>query len=142
MTAKKEMILYYNPNPTDKVIRMKGVLVQMGIRIRNITGDQKDLQVGFLAGISGFEEYTTKADAPEIKESIAESMEDEITEEILIMKDFSGARIDELLINLRKAGVPKIGLKAVLTETNSTWTLLQLYQELKRERASFEKKES
>lgn len=32
----------------------------------------------------------------------------QIPEEILVMKNFTGHRIDALLLNLRKAGVPKI----------------------------------
>ena len=36
-----------------------------------------------------------------------------------------------LLAGLRGAGVPRIALKAVLTEHNSDWTFYHLYQELK-----------
>lgn len=57
----------------------------------------------------------------------------QIPEEILVMKNFTGHRIDALLLNLRKAGVPKIALKAVITEQNSRWTFYQLYEEIKKE---------
>ena len=40
---------------------------------------------------------------------------------------------DMLLAGLRRAGVPRIALKAVLTEHNSDWTFYHLYQELKEE---------
>ena len=56
-----------------------------------------------------------------------------IEEEILVMKNFSGRRVDELLFHLRKAGVSKIELKAVVTESNSQWTFYELYQEIKEE---------
>ena len=48
-------------------------------------------------------------------------------------QNFTGHRIDALLLNLRKAGVPKIALKAVITEQNSRWTFYQLYEEIKKE---------
>ena len=56
-----------------------------------------------------------------------------IEEEILVMKNFSGKRIEELLFLLRKAGVSKIELKAIVTESNSKWTFYELYREIKEE---------
>ena len=56
-----------------------------------------------------------------------------IGEEMLVLKQFSSRRIDELLLNLRKAGVPRISLKAVLTEHNCGWTFYALYEELREE---------
>ena len=49
------------------------------------------------------------------------------------MKNFTGNRIDELLFQLRKAGVSKIELKAVVTESNSNWTIYELYREIREE---------
>lgn len=36
-------------------------------------------------------------------------------------------------MQMRKAGVPKINLKAVVTEHNIGWTFRQLYEEIKKE---------
>ena len=49
------------------------------------------------------------------------------------MKDFTGRRIDTLLLNLRKAKVPKINLKAIVTEQNAAWSFYHLYEEIKEE---------
>lgn len=125
----KEMVLYYNPNPGPDVAKLKGVLVRMGIRIKNVGPEQVKQKVGYLAGMPGFAE-TDSVD----KESMDKESEIPfITEEMLVMKNFSSRRIDELLANLRKAGVPKIALKAVITEQNSQWTFCRLYEELKEE---------
>ncbi len=125
----KEMVLYYNPNPGPDVAKLKGVLVRMGIRIKNVGPEQVKQKVGYLAGMPGFAE-TDSVD----KESMDKESETSfITEEMLVMKNFSSRRIDELLANLRKAGVPKIALKAVITEQNSQWTFCQLYEELREE---------
>ena len=56
-----------------------------------------------------------------------------IGEEMMVLKQFSNRRLDELLLNLRKAGVPRIALKAVLTEHNCGWTFYALYHELREE---------
>lgn len=139
----KEMVLYYNPAPAAYVAKLKGVLVRMGIRIKNIGPEQINQKVGYLAGMPGF--TGTEKDVPQGEEkeqpeseklSGREEPAPSIPEEMLVMKNFTNRRIDELLMNLRKAGVPKIALKAVITEQNSQWTFYQLYGELKSEHAA------
>ena len=125
MAPLKEMVLYYTPNQSPYAAKLKGVLVRMGIRIKNITPEQTGELVGTLAGMSGF--------AADLTDTADQNPIPQIPEEILVMKNFTGRRIDELLLNLRKAGVPKIALKAVVTEQNSHWTFYQLYEEIKKE---------
>ncbi|MFR5601090.1 MAG: DUF3783 domain-containing protein [Lachnospiraceae bacterium] len=127
MAMAKETVLYYHPGKAPHIGKLKGVLVQMGVRIKNITPEQTGELVGYLAGIPGFE--------PQAEGTPAGDM---IPEEMLVMKNFSSGRMDQLLMGLRKAGVPKINLKAVITEQNSKWTFYQLYQELKEEHESFQ----
>lgn len=140
MARIMETVLYYNPGKPETmkhVARMKSVLVRMGVRIRNISGDQVMETVGYLAGLPGFEPAGTAgnpAEAYSVSESAGITVPlPEIPEQVMVLKNFSGSRIDELLAGLRKAGVPKIELKAVLTESNSRWTFYQLYQELAEE---------
>ena len=124
MIKKMETVLYYNPGTPEAMKHtalMKSVLVRMGIRIKNISRDQVMEQVGYLAGLPGFESAGKVEELPEIPE------------QVMILKQFSSSRIDALLMNLRKAGVPKIELKAVLTESNSKWSFYQLYEELRQE---------
>lgn len=123
-----EKVLYYTPEQSIKVTKLKGVLVRMGIRIKNIQPEQVTQQVGYLAGLEGYEAQTTDRE----KELPV------IEEEVFVMHRFTSSRIDELLQNLRKAGVPKIELKAVVTESNCLWTFYQLYEELKEEHAKMQ----
>ena len=51
-----------------------------------------------------------------------------------------GDELDEVLLAFRKNGLTGIGLKAVLTASNKSWTSLQLYEELKRERAAMKRR--
>ena len=134
MSVKKEIVLYYCPEKDiqkgndSRIAKLKAVLVRMGIRIKNITPDQTGQTVGYLAGIEGFEERPS-AEYPLVEE------------EILVMKNFSSRKIDELLMNLRRSGVSKIALKAVITDTNSKWSFYELYQELKKEHETMSGKE-
>jgi hypothetical protein len=126
MAITKELVLYYQPDEEkqsgndSKAAKLKAVLIRMGIRIRNVSSDQINQTVGYLAGMEGFEETAFEVCS-------------RVEEEILVMKNFSNRRVDELLLNLRRAGVPKVQLKAVITDTNCKWRFYDLYEELKQE---------
>lgn len=134
----REMVLYYTPADTPNVAKLKGVLVRMGVRIKNISPDQTGQTIGYLAGLPGFS-CGERADAASPAGEAARQQEAEraaappIPCEVLVMHQFTSRRIDELLRNLRKAGVPRIALKAVVTEHNSHWTFYHLYEEIKKE---------
>ena len=117
----REMVLYYNTVQNPNVAKLKGVLVRMGVRIKNITPEQVTQTVGYLAGLEGYPE----SEMPEVLPVIEEEM--------LVMRGFTSRRMDELLMNLRKAGVPKIALKAVVTESNCGWSFYHLYEEIREE---------
>ena len=129
MQIRGEMALYYNPGngiPARQTALMKSVFVRMGVRIRNVGPEDVNQTVGYLAGLKGFErqEAETAGELPVIPE------------QVLVLKGFSGGRLDQLLASLRRAGVPKIDLKAVLTEQHSGWTFYRLYEEIRAEHAS------
>lgn len=122
-----ELVLYYStgdPRMKKKEMMMKSVLVRMGVKIRNVAPDQVMESVGYLAGVPGFEKREV-LQQPEAEEKIPQ-----ITEQMLVMKDFTSRRIDTLLLNLRKAKVPKINLKAIVTEQNAGWSFYHLYEEI------------
>lgn len=122
-----ELVLYYStgdPRMKKQEMMMKSVLVRMGVKIRNVTPDQVMESVGYLAGVPGFEKREV------LQQSEAEEKIPQITEQMLVMKDFTSRRIDTLLLNLRKAKVPKINLKAIVTEQNAGWSFYHLYEEI------------
>ena len=122
-----ELVLYYStgdPRMKKQEMMMKSVLVRMGVKIRNVAPDQVMESVGYLAGVPGFEKREV-LQQPEAEEKIPQ-----ITEQMLVMKDFTSRRIDTLLLNLRKAKVPKINLKATVTEQNAGWSFYHLYEEI------------
>ncbi len=158
----REMVLYYTPENTPDVAKLKGVLVRMGVRIKNITPDQTGQTVGRLVGLerkevpdpadTPGEEYAAASESTAASESGTASasgtgsgaasadLAEVITEQVLVMYNFSSRRIDELLLGMRRAGVPRIALKAVVTEENSRWTFRRLYAELKKEHEALDAK--
>ncbi|HIR91900.1 MAG TPA: DUF3783 domain-containing protein [Candidatus Egerieimonas intestinavium] len=133
MAGKKELVLYYRPRGAANPAKLKGVLVSMGIRIRNIQPDQLEEQVGYLAGMEGYGPVNRENKPERFGEA------EELTREALVMYQFTEARLEEFLLRFRKAGVPRVELKAVVTQTNAAWSFRQLYQELCREHQEMER---
>ena len=86
MGRNRETVLYYTPESTKKTAKLKAVLIQMGVRIKNIGACQVGERVGYLAGMDGYE-----------KNEIGEALP-LISQEVLVMKDFSSRRMDELFL--------------------------------------------
>ena len=131
MAVRKELVLYYTPEKSAYDQKLKGVLVRLGIRIRNITPDQIYQKVGYLAGIPGFEEEPdTESKEAELKETgrkeagqkeagqkAAAQQEEgfsggnvpaQIPEKVLVLHGFGERKLNEMLNQFRKAKVPPI----------------------------------
>lgn len=121
MAAGREKVLYYNPEKSDKIRIVKSVLVRMGIRIRNIDADEVDQKVGYLAGLDGF-----------VREEGQGKIAPAVPEEMMVLYGFDNSRLDGLLRQLRKEKA-SVALKAVLTESNCSWSFRQLYEEIRAE---------
>ena len=139
----KGTVLYYTPEKTERTAKLKAVFVRQGLRIRNVGKDELGETVGYLAGIRGYEPFrpaSAKAQEEAAGEGAGENGEisqinkiGEIPEEVLVMKGFTSRQIDDLLLGIRKAGLPKIALKAIITDQNAGWTFYHLYEEIKKE---------
>ena len=145
----KGTVLYYTPEKTERTAKLKAVFVRQGLRIRNVGKDELGETVGYLAGIRGYEPFrpapaNAEEEAAENGDNenggngkISEISEigeiGEIPEEVLVMKGFTRRLIDDLLLGIRKAGLPKIALKAIITDQNAGWTFYHLYEEIKKE---------
>lgn len=116
----KEMVLLYNLG-SEKDRKIKMVFLKMGIKMKVIKKEQYNQKIGYLADIKGFEK----------EEDLY--VGDGFTEEMIVMRDFSNKRLDEMLYQFRKDGIGTIDLKAVITESNQNWTSLELYEEIRQE---------
>lgn len=133
----REMVLYYSPKGNKNAAKLKGVLVRMGVRIRNVSEEQFGDTLGSLLGLERFEagesaeKSGTGKDADKKTEGEqTDSAMKAIEREVLVMHNFSGNRIDELLLAMRRANVQKIDLKAIVTESNVSWSFYHLYEEI------------
>ena len=124
--AEQATALLYNLEQTPKGNQIKFLLIRMGIHIKNIRPEQYLIPLKILAGADRFSKIQ--------KSYTGEGFSDEM----LVMKNFSGAQLDEFLLRMRKAGIPRVDLKAVLTPSNQEWDSITLYEELKREHAAMQ----
>lgn len=63
-------------------------------------------------------------------------------EELLVMSGFDGGDIDELIRSLRKYGVGRVALKAIVTGTNIDWSSSELYYAVKADHEEMQKRRS
>ena len=136
MSISKETVLYYYPEQNKEVSQTKAILAVMGIRIKNLAPSQLGQTVGQLAGLSGKMEEKTLKDAGEEPKGTS------LPDSVLVFCGFSEKKLDMTLWHLMKAGVSREVYKAMLTETNRSWTFLELYEELKRERKAIEEQKN
>lgn len=121
---KKEKVLLYQLRGTETAGKLQPVLLRMGIRVKCVEPEEYGLPIGVLAGLE--------------KDAVEHSVDNgsvpvEISAPMMIMCGFSGNRVDELLQQMKRAGVPRIDLKAMLTPTNRYWTSEELFGELQKE---------
>ena len=145
----KEMALYYAPENATNVGLVKGVLVQMGIRIKNLTLERCEKKIGYLAGLDGFEDESMVPDRAGIQGAGQQASPvpvkyptaggEDINEELLVLCGFTEERLEQLLGRLKKAGVPRSVMKAIVTESNAHWTVYELYGHLAEERRQIER---
>lgn len=114
-------VLLYNLDHSERGRKIKFILVRMGVRIKNIKKEDYLKPIGALAGLSGIEAPDSVYDGSGF------------TEEMLVMKGFTGHQIDDMILRFRKEKLDKINLKAVITDTNKTWDSITLYENLKEE---------
>lgn len=119
-TARETVLLYY-PEKPKYLPGLKGILVQLGIRIRTVEPSNVTQKVGFLAKLPGYTEESVAKPLPFIPEPI------------LVMKHFTSLRMEQLFSAMRRAGIPSIDLKAVVTDTNADWSFYELYKEIQKE---------
>lgn len=68
-------------------------------------------------------------------------VEEEFSDPMLVFCSLTGPQLDRLLGAMKRAKLPPIPLKAVLTPTNRDWTSQQLWQELRREHQSMQERQ-
>ena len=116
-----EKILAFQVRETD-LQKLKGISASM--RIKLVVIDKVDFR------------QTVNDLLSQKRNTLVEPYTGKITESMLLFHNFSDKRLDTMLKVLRREQV-KVDYKAVTTETNIKWTILQLYFEMEKERNAY-----
>ena len=104
-----------------KLMRVSLIAGSLGITVKEVKEDQFGQRLETLCGLQPISPAAGKA---------------QVSGEMAVMAFFPDKLIDELFQALRKNGVERPRLMAVLTPTNRSWTMERLYRELQKEYAA------
>ena len=114
----KPTILFYAPSPLPWAPKLKTLCAIRGFRFHMI--DAPQLNQSLLALLEGEASVEHRPGSP-------------LPEPVMVFCHLTAPQLDHLLPELGKLGARSC-LKAMLTPTNKSWTLRQLYNQLCRER--------
>lgn len=118
-----ERILLYNVCANEEIIRIAS---NMRIKCGTIDADDQDRLIKDLASDINIKENTSNSKINQ--EAYVESM--------LIFCDVSEKHMDKLLFEIKHRSI-NITYKAILTPTNSRWTLREMLIQMRRERFEY-----
>lgn len=117
------VLLYHTPESVLK--RLTPLLRQQGISVRVIRKELYTVPLEMLLGLKQ-------------PDKILQNPGIELPEPMMVMHGMSSEGVDTVLKLLRENQI-RMDLKAVTTPTNLSWTALQMFAELQREREAFRK---
>lgn len=123
----KATVLLFNFQNKERVMKIRRALLPLKFCIRQVPKSEYLQPAGFLAGDKSVNPVKEVYDGPEL------------SDEMLLMAGMGSQEIDALIMALRRQGVGKINYKAVLTETNRHWRIIDLFEEIKKEHEAMTK---
>ena len=124
--ANNAHILLFHVEPL-KAAHIESLCKSLHIRTSRIKPSEYSQKLGYLAGIPGFPKENSAYTGPEFPS------------EMMVFSNMSDT-LDSFLSEYKKAGIPPIGLKAVVTPHNIFWSAADLYEELFKEHQFYQKK--
>ncbi len=120
------VILAFNI-PPEKLGRLRLLAARVKARLRPVSDAEYALRLGEIAA------------APAVASDAAPTLDaaESFDDEMLVMRDLTGAQLNLFLGDFKRFGIQPIALKAVMTATNAEWTPVQLHKELCAEREAF-----
>jgi len=117
-------LLFYNlDNETGK--KLKFLCLKHKIKIRVVQKSQYPAPIGSLIGLISPENAADKEDSC--------AKQQDFNDEMLVFCGFPNQLLDAFLLEFKKNRIPRIALKAVLTEQNLLWNSYVLHDELEKE---------
>ena len=117
-------ILLFHMKP-DKTKQIEAICRNLKIQTVKVKLTSYNQKLGYLAGITGFSRENTAYTGPDFPT------------EMLVFSGMDSEMIDTFLDQYKKASIPPIGLKAIITQHNIFWTAEELYKELLKEHSKF-----
>ena len=121
--ANNTKVLLFHIEPA-KCRQIESICHSLHIQTVKVKPTSYEQTLGYLAGISGFNRQNKTYSGPEFPS------------EMLVFAGMDSDLVDAFLAAYKKASIPPIGLKAILTQHNIFWTATALYKELYREHHS------
>jgi len=122
----KKTVLLFNFDE-NRLPLVKRAVMPLKTGIKVVEKKNFNQVLGYLAEISGFQVIEGEA-------------EETFDDEMLVMSGFTRNDIDELIRSLKKHGVGRVDLKAIVTPTNSLWDCVRLYKAVKADHETMHKK--
>lgn len=119
MLSMKKILLFQVDNP----LKVKQAVATMHLRVESIPGEKFNQTVENLVSGSKEDESAYSGEIPEGS--------------LLLMCGLSNSEVDQVLYRLRNQKIFTT-YKAVLTPANRGWNVLELYQEMKKEKEEIE----
>lgn len=119
MTGKAHILLFHVEQ--DKAGKIERICRKLNIHTSKVKPSLYSQKLGYLAGISGFHRENTIYTGSDFPS------------EMMVFSGINSDMLDCFLKEYRKASIPPIGLKAVLTTHNIFWSAEDLYKELFKE---------
>ncbi|MCM1084240.1 MAG: DUF3783 domain-containing protein [Clostridium sp.] len=123
----KKILLYSYPNDIHK--KISDICLACEIECKKIPKKRFLQTIGNHIGIPGHEGTG---------ELYGES---DLAEPVMLLAGMSTSELDSILDTFKNLGIPSVGFKAVVTSHNINWTILDLYEELAREREAMQKRQ-
>ena len=112
--------------PAKKLAKLRMAAMRLGAKVRVVEKREYLNAVGSLTGdLGSFESFYDGED---------------FSGELLVFAHFSDAQLDLYLQAMRAAKLPPVALKAVLTDENKGWSILELREELQKEHEAMHRK--
>ena len=119
-------VLLFRVEPI-KAAQIESLCNNLGISTSKIGLADYSQKLAYLAGIPGFPREDIEYTGPEFPS------------EMMVFSNMADM-LDRFLSEYKKAGIPPIDLKAVITPHNIFWSAEDLYKELSKEHQAFQKK--
>lgn len=118
MSNQSRILLFKVNNDRQRSIEKLCRSLSVTVKVSVIKPSMYQQSMGYLAGISGFQRNSNIYKG------------NDFDSEMLVFSGMDSDLTDEFLEGMKKAGLPPVSLKAIITPTNIFWTPLKLYQEL------------